>query len=137
MSDQLARAMIIATDAHEGQMRKGGILPYIIHPSRVADLLETETEKAIAWLHDVIEDTPLTFVDLMDKGVNALIRQTVWILTHNKKANSYEEYIQIVSENPLAKRIKIADIVDNLSDSPTKKQIKKAYKALLILLGDN
>lgn len=74
-------ASLIALHFHEGQWRKVEDAPYIVHPARIAAQLNTEEDKCIAWLHDVVEDSEVTLEDLKDffseeiiSGVNALTK---------------------------------------------------------------
>ena len=56
----------IATDAHRGQFRRDGVTPYISHPEAVAKRVEgDDLAEAIAWLHDVLEDTAIKVQDLV------------------------------------------------------------------------
>ena len=57
------KAMIIAYEAHKNQVDKSGV-PYIYHPIHVAEQMDTENECIIALLHDVVEDTNVTFKQL-------------------------------------------------------------------------
>lgn len=61
--NQSELAQSIAAAAHKGQVDKAG-KPYIEHPAHVAASVQGDAAKAVAWLHDVVEDTPLTFADL-------------------------------------------------------------------------
>ena len=63
----LQRAIEIATQAHQGQFDKSG-KDYIGHPLRVMEMGQTENEKIVGVLHDVIEDTDWTFEKLADEG---------------------------------------------------------------------
>jgi hypothetical protein len=67
--EQVALARGIATAAHLGQVDKIGV-PYVQHPRRVAERLPTARGQAVAWLHDVIEDTRLDAEDLLAAGVD-------------------------------------------------------------------
>lgn len=57
------KAMLLAYDAHHGQLDKGGV-PYIFHPIHLAEQMPDELTTIVALLHDVVEDTPLTLDDL-------------------------------------------------------------------------
>lgn len=127
---------IIAHEAHVGQTRRNGITPYIEHPKAVASRLLSFDEKAVAWLHDVLEDTDLTAQDLLDKGVPERIVDAVIVLDKQISGGSYTVYLFKVNQNPLAKAVKIEDMLHNLSDAPTEKQIIKYAKGLLFLLED-
>ena len=124
--------LAIATEAHAGQTRRGGA-PYIEHPIRVAEFFESDASRTVAVLHDVLEDTPLTGRDLLNKGVDPATVSAVESLTH-LRTQPYAEYIELISDFPFSTRIKVADILDNLMDNPTKNQKKKYKEALKVLL---
>jgi len=126
------KALVFATQKHTGQKRKNGDA-YIIHPIRVSQEVFTEKQKAIALLHDTIEDTETTYEEIKE-AFGFEIAQAVWLLTKQKE-ESYEDYIQRVKSNPDAIAVKIADISDNLNDSPTDKAIKKSANAITELLS--
>ena len=128
-------AEVIAKAAHAGQFRRDGVTPYIVHPKAVADSLENVRYKAVAWLHDVLEDTAVSKYDLMVYGVPADVIEAVEILT-KKKNQPYEEYLKVVKENVMAKAVKIADLKANLADSPTKNQILKYTQGLSFLCDE-
>jgi len=124
----------IATAAHEGQFRRDGVTPYIHHPEAVAQRVQgDEVAEAAAWLHDVIEDTGLTKDDLKERGVPDEVIEVVALMTHTNGI-SYERYLAAIAAHPIAKRVKIADMITNLSDSPTDRQIVKYAKGLLVLM---
>ena len=131
-SDSLASS--IARTAHEGQFRRDGITPYITHPEAVAKSLEGEHPDVIAaaWLHDVLEDTDVSISDLKRAGIPVRVIEAVALLTRWDD-QSYEDYLQCVAQDEIARKVKLADIRHNLSDAPTEKQIAKYGKALLIL----
>ena len=113
---QLEIALEIATVAHKGVARRNGD-PYIFHPLRVCNntrYIHTKLQKAVAILHDVIEDTPMTSEFLIEKGITPEIVQVLEYLTHDKEHVSYEEYIIHICENPDAMLVKLADLSDNL-----------------------
>lgn len=131
---QIEIAYRIASKAHEGQKRRDGTTNYIHHPADVANRLQGESDEVVAtaWLHDVLEDTPVTMSELERSGISYLVRDAVWTLTKNR--NDYEAYIRVVKWHPIARKVKIADIISNLADKPTEKQIVKYARALLILI---
>ncbi len=133
--DMVIRCAEIATLAHQGQFCRDGVTPYIEHPRRVACRLTTFDEKCVAWLHDVIEDANLHGYRLNDKGVPAYITNAVIDLT-KFPSDPLEVYYERIKKNPLAKAVKIQDMLHNLSDNPTKKQVIKYSKGLLFLLED-
>lgn len=125
----------IATEAHAGQYRRDGLTPYIDHPKAVVHRMSTIDEKCVAWLHAVIEDTPLMGCHLVNKGVPSTIVSAVIDITKYQE-ESITEYYERVKKNPLTKAVKIQDMLHNLSDTPTKKQVIKYSKGLLFLLEE-
>ena len=108
----LTRAINIAIVAHNDLEDKVG-KPYITHVMRVMERCKTEEEKIVAALHDVVEDTSITIDDLRKAGFSEKVLAAVAALTQNKgetKAN----YIERVRENPLAIRVKLNDLEDNM-----------------------
>ena len=101
---------------------------YILHPMKVASYMDTDTEKAVAYLHDVLEDTNVTEDELRNMFPNEIV-DTVIILTH-RKDESYFEYISRVSTSKLAKKIKVADLLHNLDITRIKEPTKQDYQRL-------
>ena len=130
MQNNLQLALNIATKAHEGQLDKAGD-PYIKHPIYVASLVNTETEKIVALLHDVVEDTNVTLNDIKKYGFGEPITEALTLLTHNKNI-PYFEYINKIKNNSVAKNVKIADLTHNSDISrinkPTKKDLERTVK---------
>ncbi len=120
-------ALQIAQKAHAGQVDKAG-KDYILHPMTVASYMDTDTEKTIAYLHDVLEDTDVT-VDALRKIFPNEIVDTLITLTH-RKDESYFEYIQRVSKSKLAKKVKVADLLHNLDITRIKEPTKQDYERL-------
>lgn len=108
----LVKAILIAVKAHEGQKDKAGV-PYNTHVLRVMEKGQTEVEKICGVLHDVVEDTHWTFEDLEKEGFSAEILHILDCLTHRNN-ESYADYIERVSKNKVAIRIKINDLTDNM-----------------------
>ena len=119
-------ALQIAKKAHAGQVDKAG-KDYILHPMTVASYMDTDVEKTIAYLHDVLEDTDVT-VDALRKIFPNEIVDTLITLTH-KKDESYFEYIQRVSKSKLAKKVKVADLLHNLDITRIKEPTKQDYES--------
>jgi len=131
----------LAHKLHEGHFRRDGVTPYFAHLERVAnrvgngDSRNDEIIKQIAYLHDSIEDGRASRFELIRHGVDPTVIEGVLALTKDKY-DDYLEYIKTLEyTHSYIRDIKIADILDNLSDSPSKKQIIKYAKALLILHG--
>jgi len=109
----LEDAISLAAEAHRGQKDKANA-PYILHPLRVMLRMETETDRIIAVLHDVVEDTSVTLWDLQIAGYSAEIVEAVKYLTKAKE-EEYENFIERIKGNTLAIKIKVADLEDNLN----------------------
>ncbi|HGR1059751.1 TPA: GTP pyrophosphokinase, partial [Streptococcus pneumoniae] len=105
------KAHEVAKKAHFGQIDRAGI-DYIKHPETVASFVATDEEKAVAYLHDVIEDTSLTLLDLKKEGFSKNIIEAVDILT-KKKGQDYQSYLNLVKKNELARVVKLADLRHN------------------------
>ena len=121
----LNKALNIAYKAHIGQLDKGGS-PYILHPVRVALHCQTEDEKIVALLHDVVEDTKISFDDLKEYGFPNQIIEAVKALTKQKN-ESYDVYIDRVIKNPIAKKVKLADMKHNSDITRIKNPSQKDY----------
>ena len=104
-------ALSIARKAHEGQLDKAGV-DYIEHPIYVASQVDTEEEKAVALLHDVIEDSPVSAEELLQAGLPETVVTAVQVLT-KKKEQDYQTYLETVKKNPLVRVVKLADLKHN------------------------
>ena len=104
-------ALAIAKKAHAGQVDKAGV-DYIKHPIYVASQVTTEQEKAVALLHDVLEDSDITAADLLAYGLSNEVVTAVQTLT-KKKGQSYQDYLEKVKSNNLARVVKLADLKHN------------------------
>lgn len=128
-------AFQLAKQAHKGQKDKAGT-DYIYHPIHIAAQMETDIEKAVAYLHDVVEDTDITLCDLSNMGFPEQIVEAVDAIT-KRSGEPYDHYIKRVTENPVAKKVKIADMMHNSDISrfrnPTKKDHERCnrYKSKL------
>lgn len=111
----ISRALDIAVKAHEEQVDKGGN-PYIWHPVRVALHSHSDEEKIAALLHDVIEDTSVTMADLAKAGFSEKVLDAIQCLT-KKEGEEYMDFIQRVSGNEIAAKVKIQDLNDNMDVS--------------------
>ena len=108
---QSEKAYEIAKKAHLGQIDKAGE-DYIKHPEKVASFVNSDEEKAVAYLHDVIEDTELTLEDLREYGFSEEVLEAVDVIT-KKKGQDYQTYLNSVKENKLARVVKLADLRHN------------------------
>ena len=108
----LANAMALATEAHKGQYDKSGV-SYILHPLRIMHRMHTETEQIVGVLHDVVEDTPITLEELKEKGYSQEIIDALDHLT-KREGENYGDFITRCRKNPIALKVKIADLEDNM-----------------------
>lgn len=138
MRDLVTEAKDVATAAHEGQMDKAGS-PYIGHPGRVAGHVtrhaaaeDLQIAQAVAWLHDVVEDTPVTLDDLA-RQFPADVVSAVDAMT--KRADEDRDaYYRRVRANRIARAVKLADLDDNTDpartarlDSATRQRLAVKY----------
>ncbi len=114
--------MTIAYNAHMNQFDKAGV-PYIFHPIHLAEQMDNEIECVVALLHDVVEDTDITFKQL-EKEFPIDIIYTLKLLTYDKKIN-YMKYIEKIKNNSIAKKVKIADIKHNSDETRLEKITQK------------
>lgn len=114
----LEKAIQIAVNAHMGQKDRAGS-PYILHSLRVMHSVGTTDAKIVAILHDVVEDTSVTFDELIDAGIPKHLVITLRLLTYTDNL-SYEDYIARLGENSLAVKVKLADLKDNMDLSRLK-----------------
>ena len=126
---QVERARAIAETAHMGQVDKAGA-PYFSHPARVAAALSEPAARCVAYLHDVVEDCPgWTLARLAEKGMPPDVIAAVDALTKRAGEGS-EDYLARVLANPLAVRVKIADLRDNMDLSRIATPSGKDYARL-------
>ena len=116
-------AFEIAKTAHAGQTDKAG-LDYILHPLQVAAEVTTDEEKAVALLHDIIEDTDVTASELLAKGLPDNVVEAVEALTKKHNQN-YAAYMAGVKKNRLATAVKLADLKHNSDLSRLEKITQK------------
>ena len=138
-----AKAMQIAYAAHHGQVDKAG-MSYIFHPIHLAEAMEDEISCCVALLHDTVEDTDITFADL-EKDFPAEVMDALKLLTH-EEGTDYFEYVQKIKGNPVAVKVKLADLAHNADQSrirdcgmseETKAYFRSKYaKAKAILLEE-
>jgi (p)ppGpp synthase/HD superfamily hydrolase len=112
MPSQIDNALRIALEAHTDQTDQYGA-PYILHPLRVMMRVTNETEKIVAILHDVIEDSSWTGEMLLKEGFEPLVVSSVEALS-KKPGEDYMDYIRRTTLNPITIQVKLADLSDNM-----------------------
>ena len=132
------RAINIMFDAHKEQKDKSG-QPYVFHPFHLAEQMDDENSVIVALLHDLIEDTDYTLNDLVELGFSEEVCEALKLMTHDPNVD-YMEYVKLIKSNPIARKVKIADLKHNSDlsrlDEVTEFDLKrneKYRKALLIL----
>ncbi|HNA78728.1 MAG TPA: hypothetical protein PKY99_04715 [Turneriella sp.] len=111
--DLLAKAVAIAQRVHAQQVDKIGA-PYILHVMRVMNRGQTLDEKICGVLHDVVEDSPMTFDDLRKEGFPEHIIEALRCVTKTSEHEDYDAFIARIKTNPLAVRGKLNDLEDNM-----------------------
>lgn len=123
MSKYLTIAEKFSKMAHAGQRDKGGA-SYYLHPKTVASMCETEDEKIVAYLHDVVEETKYTIEDIKKLGFNKKVIEGIKYMTHDK-STSYDDYIKKIKTCDLARKVKINDLKNNMDLSRLKEVTEK------------
>jgi (p)ppGpp synthase/HD superfamily hydrolase len=108
----LEEAILLAVQSHRGQKDKSGA-PYILHPLRLMLQQKDEVTMAVAILHDVVEDTPVTLEQLREAGFAEEIVTAVACLTHDPQ-DTYEDYVAKIKTNSVARAVKLSDLEDNM-----------------------
>lgn len=116
------KAFIIMFKAHKGQKDKGGGA-YFLHPLRVSLNIKDKRAKVIGLIHDVIEDSDkykLSDFNFLDEEQLEALKT----LTHDKFV-PYFDYIDKIKKNPLARKVKLSDLKDNMNLKRLKEITKK------------
>ena len=137
-TEQTKKALKLCFEAHKEQVDKSG-LPYVFHPFHLAEQMETEETVICALLHDVVEDTDMTFQDLEQMGFPARVIEALKLLTHDD-AVPYLDYVAQIKNDPIARAVKLADLKHNSDlsrldhvDEKALKRVEKYKKAMEIL----
>lgn len=137
--DWVARARTLAMEAHAGQVDKAG-QPYIGHVGRVAAAVRGDDDaEVVAWLHDVLEDCP-AFAERVQAFPDPL-QHAVRLLSRTSATDAATYYMRIAAD-PLALKVKLADIADNADetrlaslDAATAERLRDKYRQALAALG--
>ncbi len=139
LSPRIRSAFQLAQRAHKGQQDKAGE-ENIHHPMFVASsVYPDESAMMVALLHDTVEDTEVTFDQLEDLLTDSEMA-ALKLLTHDKTV-TYMDYVRQISKNPLAAKVKMADLKHNMDlsrlpdpeekDKKRAEKYKEAYRVLL------
>ena len=134
------KALKLSFEAHQNQVDKSG-MPYVFHPFHLAEQMEDENTTIVALLHDVVEDTDIGFDELYKMGFSQTVIEALKLLTHDNN-EPYEDYINMIKKNEIAKAVKLADLrhnsdltrLDNV-DEKALKRAEKYKKSINTLLG--
>ena len=105
-------AIELAIKHHKGQVDKAG-QPYILHPLRLMMSVDKNDEKIVAVMHDIVEDTEITLNDLQNEGFTKKVIDAIECVT-KKEDEDYDSFIDRISQNSLATKVKLADLEDNM-----------------------
>lgn len=132
------KALKLCFEAHKDQTDKSG-LPYVFHPFHLAEQMPDEITTVVALLHDVVEDTPYTLEDLRVMGFPDEALAAIALMTHAKGV-PYLDYVAALRHNPVARRVKLADLRHNSDlsrldgvDEKALARVKKYEKAIALL----
>ncbi len=132
------KALKLCFEAHKEQVDKSG-MPYVFHPFHLAEQMTDEATTVVALLHDVVEDTAITFEDLEKQGFSVEIINALKLLTHDKNT-PYMEYVGEIKKNSIATKVKLADLRHNsdlsrldIVDEKALKRKEKYEKAIKFL----
>ena len=128
-TDLTKKALKISFDAHKNQLDKSG-MPYVYHPFYLAEQMDDEYSTCVALLHDVVEDTDTTLDDLSRFFPKEVI-DAIALMTHDDSV-SYFDYVKKIKTNPIASKVKLADLKHNSDltrlDKIDDKAIERAEK---------
>lgn len=137
-TEKTKKALKLCFEAHKAQLDKSG-MPYVFHPFHLAEQMKDENTTIVALLHDVIEDTDYTFNDLIAMGFDGAIIEAIKLMTHEEGV-PYMDYVEKIKSNPIARKVKLADLRHNSDlsrlDAPTEKdkmRVEKYRKAIVLL----
>lgn len=105
------KAIKIMYAAHKDQVDKAG-MPYVLHPLHIAEQMNDETRVVVALLHDVVEDSDMTFEKLSELGFPDIVIESLKLLTHEDGVD-YFDYIKKIGTNPISTSVKLADLRHN------------------------
>ncbi len=137
-SDLTKKALKISFNAHKNQVDKSG-MPYVFHPFHLAEQMVDEYSVCVALLHDVVEDTDITIEELIIEGFPKEVINAIELMTHSDSV-PYLDYVKIIKNNPIARKVKLADLMHNSDlsrldkiDDKVLERVAKYKKAIGIL----
>lgn len=137
-TDLTKKALKISFEAHKNQTDKSG-MPYVYHPFHLAEQMDDEYSTCVALLHDVVEDTDIT-LDELSKEFPKEVTDSIAMMTHDDNV-PYLDYVAKIMQNPIAAKVKLADLKHNsdlsrldVVDDNVLKRVEKYKKAIEILI---
>ena len=137
-TDLTKKALKISFNAHKNQVDKSG-MPYVFHPFHLAEQMDDEYSVCVALLHDVVEDTDITVEELITKGFPKEVINAIELMTHSDSV-PYLDYVKAIKNNPIACKVKLADLKHNSDlsrldkiDDKALERVEKYKKAIEIL----
>lgn len=137
-TDLTKKALKISFDAHKNQVDKSG-MPYVYHPFHLAEQMDDEISTCVALLHDVVEDTDTTLDELRSDGFPDEVIEALSLMTHSDDV-PYLDYVRAIKDNPIARKVKLADLAHNsdlsrleIVDDKALERVNKYKQAILIL----
>lgn len=125
----LERAIQIAAEAHAGQFDKGGEA-YILHPLRVMLRMQSQAERIVAVLHDVVEDSPDYSIEALSReGFAPEVIEAIQALT-KLPGEGRVAAARRAAEHPLARLVKLADNAENMDLSRIPNPAEKDFARL-------
>jgi (p)ppGpp synthase/HD superfamily hydrolase len=116
-AEELEVAIALAVRGHHGQRYPSPEAePYILHPVRVMLRVSGIRAQTVAVLHDVLEDTAVTAEELREANLSTEVLDAVTALTRTS-GQTYDEYIEQVADNAIARQVKLAGLADNLANN--------------------
>ena len=137
-TDLTKKALKISFDAHKNQVDKSG-MPYVYHPFHLAEQMDDEISTCVALLHDVVEDTDITLDELRSRGFPNEVTEALSLMTHSDDV-PYLDYVRAMKDNPIASKVKLADLAHNSDltrlDEIDEKAIERVnnYKQAILIL---
>ena len=130
------KALKISFDAHKNQVDKSG-MPYVYHPFHLAEQMDDELSTCVALLHDVVEDTDITLDELRNDGFPNEVIEALSLMTHSDDV-PYLDYVRVMKDNPIARKVKLADLAHNsdlsrleIVDDKALERVNKYKQAIL------
>ena len=136
-TDLTKKALKISFNAHKDQKDKSG-MPYVYHPFHLAEQMDDEYSTCVALLHDVVEDTDITLDELSELFPKE-VTDAIAMMTHDDSV-PYLDYVREIKNNPIAAKVKLADLKHNsdltrldVVDDKALERVEKYKKAISIL----